>query len=84
MNHLSGAHVDDAMLRKLMYLAWRFSPVVDAYKNLQAYHAGDGVWVEVDLLLDPKVNLRHAHDLAELMQYCRCLRSASLCRWEAC
>lgn len=53
-----------------MFLAWRFSPVVNAYKNLQAYHAGDGVWVEVDILLDPKVNLKHAHDLAELMQYC--------------
>lgn len=53
-----------------MFLAWRFSPVVNAYKNIQAYHAGDGVWVEVDLLLDPKVDLRHAHDLAELMQYC--------------
>ncbi|KAK9895593.1 hypothetical protein P389DRAFT_170303 [Cystobasidium minutum MCA 4210] len=70
VNHLSGAHVDDATLRKLMFLAWRFSPVVNAYKNLQAYHAGDGVWVEVDILLDPKVNLKHAHDLAELMQYC--------------
>jgi len=70
IDHLGGASVDETSLRKLMYLAWRFSPVVDAYKNIKAYHAGDGMWVECDLLLDPKTNLKEAHDVSELMQYC--------------
>jgi len=34
------------------------------------WQAGDGVWVEVDLLLDEKTPLEHAHDVAETLQYC--------------
>lgn len=51
-------------------MCWRFSPVVGQYKSIRAYHAGDGAWVEVDLLLDQKTPLEHAHDLAETLQYC--------------
>lgn len=67
---LTGVGVDDKMIRKLLFLAWRFSPVVDQYKSLVAYHAGDGVWCEIDLLLNEKTSLEHAHDLAETLQYC--------------
>jgi len=67
---LTGVGVDDRTFKKLIYLSWRFSPVVDAYKSLTAYHAGDGVWCEVDLLLDEKTPLEHAHDVAETLQYC--------------
>ena len=37
---LTGIGVDDRTLKKLMYLAWRFAPIVDAYKSITAYHAG--------------------------------------------
>lgn len=37
---------------------------------LQAYHAGDGVWVEVDILLHPHTKLMKAHDISETLQYC--------------
>lgn len=37
---------------------------------MQAYHAGDGVWAEVDILLDPQEKLMRAHDIAETLQYC--------------
>lgn len=67
IDHLGGAAVDEQTYRKLMYLAWRFSPVVGAYKSLKAYHAGDGIWVECDLLLDPKTDLRVSHDVGELV-----------------
>lgn len=67
---LTGIGVDDEILKKLIYLAWRFSPVVEGYKSINAYHSGEGVWVEVDLLLDEKTPLEHAHDVAETMQYC--------------
>jgi len=67
---LTGIGVDDKMLSKLMYLAWRFTPIVDGFKSISAYHAGDGVWCEVDLLLDEKTPLEHAHDVAETLQYC--------------
>ncbi|KAF2430394.1 hypothetical protein EJ08DRAFT_670522 [Tothia fuscella] len=70
VTRLSGSAVDDRMLRKLIFLAWRFHPVVDGFKNIKAYHAGDGVWVEVDILLDPKTVLMRSHDISETLQYC--------------
>jgi divalent metal cation (Fe/Co/Zn/Cd) transporter len=67
---LSGLAVDERTQKKLMFLLWRFHPVVDGFKTLKAYHAGDGVWVEVDILLDPYVPLIKAHDISETLQYC--------------
>ena len=54
----------------MIYLAWRFAPVVDAYKTITAYHAGDGVWVELDIMLGEETRLSRAHDVAETLQYC--------------
>lgn len=31
---------------------------------------GEGVWCEVDLILDEKTPLEQAHDVAETLQYC--------------
>jgi divalent metal cation (Fe/Co/Zn/Cd) transporter len=70
ITRLTGAAVDDRVLEKVTFLAWRFSPLVDGYKSITAYHAGDGVWVEIDILLDEKTPLEHAHDVAETLQYC--------------
>ena len=70
ISRLMGSNVEDALQKKLMYLAYRFSPVVAGYKTMTAYHAGDGVWVELDVLLDEKTPLPLAHDVAETLQYC--------------
>ncbi|KAF2762898.1 hypothetical protein EJ05DRAFT_471863 [Pseudovirgaria hyperparasitica] len=70
VTRLTGAAADDNLLRKITYLAYRFSPLVGAYKSIKAYHAGDGVWVEVDLLVDGESPLNRAHDIAETLQYC--------------
>ncbi|MCJ1245278.1 hypothetical protein MMC30_002481 [Trapelia coarctata] len=70
VTRLSGSAVEDSFMKKLTFLAYRFSPVVDGFKNLTAYHAGDGAWAEFDLLLDEKTPLRRAHDVAETLQYC--------------
>lgn len=67
---LSGEAADDHTLKKLIYLAYRFAPVVAGFKNVTAYHAGDGVWVEFDVLLDEKTPLAKSHDIAETLQYC--------------
>lgn len=67
---LSGEAATDATLRKLTYLAYRFSPVVEGFKSITAYHAGDGVWVEFDILLDENTKLSRSHDIAETLQYC--------------
>lgn len=70
VTRLSGSAVDIELQRKLTYLAFRFSPVVDGFKSINAYHAGDGIWTEIDLLLDEKTPLNKAHDVAETLQYC--------------
>ncbi|KAI9684846.1 MAG: hypothetical protein M1822_005494 [Bathelium mastoideum] len=70
INRLTGAAVPDRLLQKLMLLAYRFSPVLDGYKTLTAYHAGDGVWVEIDVIMDENEKVHRAHDVAETLQYC--------------
>ena len=70
VSRLSGSAVEDHLQKKLIFLAYRFSPLVDGFKTITAYHAGDGVWVEYDVLLDEKMPLRRAHDIAETLQYC--------------
>ncbi|KAL9130977.1 MAG: hypothetical protein Q9217_000966 [Psora testacea] len=67
---LTGSAVDDRVLKKVMYMAWRFAPLVEAYKCVTAYHAGDGVWVEIDVLMKENERLGKAHDVAETLQYC--------------
>ncbi|OWO97800.1 cation diffusion facilitator [Marssonina coronariae] len=62
--------VEDRVMDKLTFLAWRFSPLVLGYKSITAYHAGDGIWVEIDILLDEKTSLEICHDIAETLQYC--------------
>lgn len=70
VTRLCGLGVDDALHKKLIYLAYRFSNIVSGFKSVTAYHAGDGVWVEYDILLDEKTPLRRTHDIAETLQYC--------------
>ncbi|KAK2592389.1 hypothetical protein QQS21_009908 [Conoideocrella luteorostrata] len=67
---LSGEAADESLYRKLTYLAYRFSPVVEGIKSITAYHAGDGVWVEFDILLDEQTRLNRSHDVSETLQYC--------------
>jgi cation diffusion facilitator family transporter len=70
VTRLCGSAVDDRLGKKLTYLAYRFAPVVAGFKSVRAYHAGDGVWVEYDVLLDEKTPLRRSHDISETLQYC--------------
>ncbi|KAK5172621.1 uncharacterized protein LTR77_002741 [Saxophila tyrrhenica] len=70
VTRLSGQAADDSLKKKLMYLAYRFCPVVDGFKSVTAYHAGDGIWVEIDILMNEKTRLHDSHDVAETLQYC--------------
>jgi len=70
VTRLSGEAADDRTARKMMFMAWRFAPLVEGYKSIRCYHAGDGVWVEMDVLMNEKAPLRRCHDIAETLQYC--------------
>jgi len=54
---LSGVAVERRLLQKMLFLCYRFSPLFDSLKNLVAYHAGDGVWVEYDIVLNESTPL---------------------------
>lgn len=70
VTRLSGEAADEQMLKKLLYLAYRFSPVVEGFKSVTAYHAGDSIWVEFDILLKEDTPLSLTHDIVETLQYC--------------
>lgn len=70
VTRLSGQAAETELQKKLMYLAYRFSPIVRGFKSITSYHAGDGVWVEIDVLLDENTTLHRSHDIAETIQYC--------------
>ena len=44
--------------------------MVDGIKSITAYHAGDKIWAEYDILLPEKMPLGWAHDISETLQYC--------------
>lgn len=70
VTRLSGQAASQKLMKKLMYLGYRFSPIIDGFKSVISYHQGDNVWVEYDILLDGKMPVAKAHDIAETLQYC--------------
>jgi divalent metal cation (Fe/Co/Zn/Cd) transporter len=53
----------------LLYLTMRFAKTIKQIQGLQAYHSGDKLNVEVDIVLDEHMSLRDSHDLGESLQY---------------
>ncbi|KNG47205.1 cation diffusion facilitator 10 [Stemphylium lycopersici] len=70
VTRLTGEAASDRVERKMMYMAYRFAPLVEGFKSLKVYHAGDGVCVEIDVLMNEGTPLRRCHDIAETLQYC--------------
>ncbi|AEO54231.1 hypothetical protein MYCTH_2296578 [Thermothelomyces thermophilus ATCC 42464] len=53
----------------VLYLTMRFAKTIKQIQGLQAYHAGDKLNVEVDIVLDASTPLKDSHDLSESLQY---------------
>ena len=80
ITRLSGQAADDQLQKKLLYLCYRFSPVVEGFKSITSYHAGDGIWVEIDIILSEQSKLTSTHDIAETIQYtCEGLTEVDRC-----
>jgi divalent metal cation (Fe/Co/Zn/Cd) transporter len=69
LRQLSGcaAHRDTRAV--LLYLTMRFAGKIQKITALRAWHAGDGVLVEVDVVMEEGMRLRDSHDLTESLQY---------------
>ncbi|KAH6675548.1 hypothetical protein B0J14DRAFT_586737 [Halenospora varia] len=69
IRNLTGAAATADERNVLLYLTMRFAKTIKQIQGLQAYHAGDKLNVEVDIVLDENMNLRDSHDLGESLQY---------------
>ena len=69
IEHLTGAAAPATDRNILLYLTMRFAKTIKSIQGLQAYHAGDKLNVEVDIVLDEGMTLRDSHDLGESLQY---------------
>ncbi|BGP15106.1 hypothetical protein JCM10213_006562 [Rhodosporidiobolus nylandii] len=66
---LTGRRAPPQEHQRVAYLLTRFSPLVTAVQHLSVYHAGEGMIVEVDLVLPAQTSLTTAHDVGEAAQY---------------
>jgi cation diffusion facilitator family transporter len=69
IRNLTGAAATADERNVLLYLTMRFAKTIKQIQGLQAYHAGDKLNVEVDVVLDEGTSLRDSHDLGESLQY---------------
>lgn len=69
IRHLTGSAASADERNVLLYLTMRFAKTIKAIQNVKAYHAGDKLNVEVDIVLDEGMSLRDSHDLGESLQY---------------
>ena len=69
IHNLSGAAATADDRNVLLYLTMRFAKTIRYIQGLQAYHAGDKLNVEVDIVLEENTSLRDSHDLSESLQY---------------
>ncbi|OTB08687.1 hypothetical protein M426DRAFT_316697 [Hypoxylon sp. CI-4A] len=69
IKNLSGFSATADQRNILLYLAMRFANTIKQIQGLQAYHAGDKLNVEVDIILEPSTTLRDSHDLCESLGY---------------
>ncbi|KAF1915379.1 hypothetical protein BDU57DRAFT_557535 [Ampelomyces quisqualis] len=70
ITRLTGEAASDRLERKVLFMAYRFAPLVEGYKSMECYHAGDGVCVEIDILMAENTPLSQCHDISETLQYC--------------
>ena len=70
IHNLTGAAASNDERAILLYLTTRFAPgSIRQVQGLGAYHAGDRLNVEVDVVLDEGMQLRDSHDLGEALGY---------------
>jgi cation diffusion facilitator family transporter len=69
IRNLTGAAATADERNVLLYLTMRFAKTIKQIQGLQAYHSGDKLNVEVDIVLDETTSLRDSHDLGESLQY---------------
>ncbi|KAG0021598.1 hypothetical protein BGZ82_011292 [Podila clonocystis] len=68
IRRLTGQAASSADIQQLTYMAYRFSSKIQAIDTVRAYSVGEGLFVEIDIVLPPDTPLSQAHDLGESLQ----------------
>jgi cation diffusion facilitator family transporter len=69
IGNLTGSAASPEERQTILYLCMRFSETIKQVTTLNAYHIGDRIMVEVDVILTDGLSLRDSHDLGEALQY---------------
>jgi divalent metal cation (Fe/Co/Zn/Cd) transporter len=69
IRNLTGAAATADERNILLYTTMRFAKTIKQIQGINAYHAGDKLNVEVDIVVDETMALRDSHDLGESLQY---------------
>lgn len=69
VRNLTGFSAQPDERNLLLYLTMRFATAIRGIQNLRAYHAGDKLFVEVDIVLSANTPLKDSHDLSEVLTY---------------
>ncbi|KAG5950489.1 hypothetical protein E4U53_004960 [Claviceps sorghi] len=69
VRNLTGISAQPDERNLLLYLTMRFATAIRQIQNLRAYHAGDKLFVEVDIVLSAVTPLKDSHDLSEVLTY---------------
>ncbi|CCX34096.1 cation diffusion facilitator 10 [Pyronema domesticum] len=69
IKNLTGASASADQRNVLLYTTMRFARSIKQITSVHAYHAGDKLNVEVDIVLEQGLELKDSHDLGESLQY---------------
>ena len=69
VRNLTGFSAQPDERNLLLYLTMRFATAIRQIQNLRAYHAGDKLFVEADIVLSASTPLKDSHDLSEVLTY---------------
>jgi cation diffusion facilitator family transporter len=68
IEYIVGVTANSSFLNKCVYVALTHDPRILLIDTVKAYHSGEGLFVEVDIVLPRDMRLDEAHDVGESLQ----------------
>ncbi|KAL0258808.1 hypothetical protein SLS55_006312 [Diplodia seriata] len=65
---LVGKSASREFINKVIYVTMTHDPRISKVDTCRAYHAGERLYVEVDIVMDPEIRLRDSHDVSQALQ----------------
>lgn len=69
IGNLTGSVASPEERQMVLYMCMRFADCIEHITALNAYHTGDRIIVEVDVILSQDLTLKDCHDIGESLQY---------------